>query len=384
MKSKIISVLTLVLALNLGNLWANSGTVELLITRAPERGLISESEIKSLGLNELLTERTLNRRLEFCEKVPQASAVQIDEFHRALYDFLAGQEGGRALDVFSADLKIALGHDSNVSNLPANEWFPSNQSSPYYDWNLGLDWNGRRSPWGKWALGVDFNGRNNDRKSVTSYDYSMVGADVSVEYNSGWHWSLANNWWMYSPRGTGEVGDIRWDYLLGYKGQCNAWWNAPMDWKAELILQRDDFRHGSHFAGQDRYRYGVQGQWLWKNECKLGRGESYFRHAWLLSDGSVDTLDYTAVQSEFQSKLDFERSVCNLVFNVQNEKRLSYRRAGSKSNDSLWMWKLRLERPLWSNDAMGFLALGIRDLEARLETVTFHSEEVTLGMEWAW
>jgi hypothetical protein len=363
---------------------AESSLVELLITRAPEKGLVSTDELKTLGYNEVLTQRLCNRVKDFDETHPKAFAVQREEFHRDLYEFIM-KEQGQAFDALSFDLAASVGHDSNISLLPGgDEWAPSNQSSPYFELGLGLDWKGRQTPWGRWSLGFDFKGRDYNRKSLAAYDSRLVGAEIQVDYKSGWHWSLAHDWWLYGSKGSGHAGDIRSKILLGYQGNGTMWWKVPMVWGVDSILQRDDFRHAASLVGEDRYRYGVQGMCTWQSECAFGHWTSSFRHAWLRSEGSVDTLDYNALQTEFKTKVDLEKSVFDLAFRVNQEKRLDYRRGGSKSNDSFWEYNVRLGRPLWSESSIGYASVGARDLEARLEAVTFHSEEVILGMEWAW
>jgi len=173
--------------------WADEEELRLalesrLLFRDPSQGLIGESEIERLPLNQEQKDLANRHREAFALKVPlDGSRVYwIDRFHRDLYRALllkkSPKEDQETFHAVQTHYGVNFGHQSQVFLRPDGLPFPNSTSSPYLEADLSLLLQSRELP-GYGAILVEFSGNRRDmeRKSLSAFDTQTMGVAISFK-----------------------------------------------------------------------------------------------------------------------------------------------------------------------------------------------------------
>jgi hypothetical protein len=373
--------------------WAfdSEALVNLLIKRDPAKGLVKEVSLLRAGISKTLAHRVSNRADDFEASLKFRPAEErtaaIDVFHRETFDFILREKDVNTMTTFGGSFELGLGHESDVSLRPDGESVPSAESSVVRSWALDAHWEGRQSPWGKWKFSFKSVGQDHERDKLEAYDLHDLGLAIDVNYASGWRWSLAQDWLLYGASGSQDLGNALTRYEWGYDRVVTD--RAYMvSWSTFLRVEKHNFRDSFAVAvngeKRDRWATSLHGQWAYESECRHGRLRFEWQEALINSSSPHSAFEYFALDSHGKLLIAPKESEVTVSVALGYLKKLDHRRAGSKSNDSLWQGELEVTRPLWNHRTEGYLKAFYRDLRAKVTNVEFSGEGVAAGVDLSW
>lgn len=181
--------------------------LEELVHRPASKGLITEDELKALGLGRVALMRSLNRREAFLENVegydmPTTMTVL---FHRDLYHFLTEEDHEKDHGV-SAELKSF--HIVGAAIRPDGEVAVSQSSSAAMEAALGYAWQGRETQEGTWKCEIGLILRDHEREALDAFDLLRFNAAAGFSKDE-WRYGLGLTLDRYGPTGSDESGAFR-------------------------------------------------------------------------------------------------------------------------------------------------------------------------------
>ena len=382
----------LAFCLSLTTAWAldSNALVDLLIKRDPAKGLVKESSLLAVGVSQTLAHRVRNRADDFEASLrlrPEEEKLgAIDVFHREMYDLILRENHVSTMNTFGGSFGVSLGHESDVSLRPDGESVPSAESSVVRSWALATHWEGRQTPWGQWKLSFKSLGRDYERDQLEAYDLHDLSLAVDVNYASGWRWKLSQDWLLYGASGSQDLGDALTLYEWGYDRAVSDR-TYLVGWSAFVRVEKHNYRDqtfGLNTLKRDRWATSVHGQWAYELECHRALWRFEWGEALINSSSPHSAFEYFAVDSFGKVSVDPRDSEIMVNFELGYLKKLDHRRAGSKSNDSLWQGELEVTRPLWNHRTEGYAKAFYQDLRAKVSGVEFSGEGVALGVDLAW
>ncbi len=369
-----------------GNLWSQSDRwVGLLITRDVSRGLVSEAELRSeIKDPDVLVVALSHLRKEGLE-LEQGDAKQLSLFHGELYDLIEDQARGRQGDGFQPRLTLGVLHEARVRSLPYGEWADSGERSGGQFLDLGVGIKGRKAPWGQWRGQLGFKGLRYTNDKASAYEHRSIDIGIGANYDSGWGWSLSQGYSYGGLSGFSEIGASQTRLGFDYEGKHSLRWRGLWNWGFDGWLQRDRFDDQVFAVGQARNRtqVGLRGRLGTEWVVREHHWTLAFDHAWLLSNGE-DVLGYRALVSRLRVLHRGARSPYVVEFGFDHQQRFDQQRSSLDANEAWLELFVRVERPLWSKDVLGWLKIGLSDLKSEQGLDDGRSEGVLLGVTRQW
>jgi hypothetical protein len=365
--------------------------VDILIARNPDSGLVSEGELKALGIDKDLQVRALNRVETFKSKLDVLPASEhkamTANFHEDLYEFILKEKHQNHFDAFQGHFVFGIGHESDVSLRPDGEPVPSSHSSVTRHWDLLARWQGRQSPWGEWAFSLQSEGLDYEADVTEAYDLHDLSMKVDVEYDSGWNWSLEQSWMLYGASGSHDLGDAvtRWDMGYGRDADPQPYLKA---WDVAFGLEKHNYAGSEEFGslGEKRDRWLSELKASWDFGFRSRRYDSSLKWTQAIQNSSSDDsrLEYLASKSDVSLVVEPLRNRWSFFLDLGYLKKMDHRNSVSKANDSYWMGEAKVARPLWNELTEGSVRAFYRDLRSKQSSVEFSGEGVEVEFKWSW